>query len=156
MNPLTARGFPGHGRNEPRGGDEHWRTRQAGLSVRSPTIFSLLALLAWGTLLVPVSGRAAGQDGCGSESRTSPLRPDYATREFDSVRQLQKQGDILPLREVLAHARGHRPGRVLDTRLESERHRYVYAIELVDDGGQVWELKLDASTAELLEDHRED
>jgi len=26
----------------------------------------------------------------------------------------------------------------------------------VDDGGQVWELKLDASTAELLEDHQED
>jgi len=124
--------------------------------VRSPTIFSLLALLAWGTLWAPVSGRAAGQDGCGSESRSAPLRPDYATSEFDSVRQLQKQGDILPLRAILAHARGHRPGRVLDTRLESERDRYVYAIELVDDGGQVWELKLDASTAELLEDHRED
>jgi hypothetical protein len=124
--------------------------------VRSPTIFSLIALLAWGTLWAPVSGGAAGHGGCGSESRTSPLRPYYATREFDSVRQLQEQGDILPLRAILARARGHRPGRVLDTHLESERDSYVYAIELVDDGGQVWELKLDASTAELLEDHQED
>ena len=124
--------------------------------MRSPTIFSLIALLAWGTLWAPVSGRAAGQGGCGRECRTSPLRPYYATREFDSVRQLQEQGDILPLRAILARARENRPGRVLDTRLERERDRYVYAIELVDDGGQVWELKLDASTAELLEDHQED
>jgi uncharacterized membrane protein YkoI len=116
----------------------------------------LIALLACGTLSGPVSVRAAGQDGRGCESHASRPRPDYATREFDSVRQLQRQGDILPLRAILARVRGHRPGRVLDTRLESGRDRYVYAIELVDDGGQVWELKLDASTAELLEDHRED
>lgn len=119
-------------------------------------IFSLIALLAWGTLLAPVSGRAAAQGGRGCDSHASLARPDYATREFDSVRELQEQGDILPLRAILARARGHRPGRVLDTHLEGERDRYIYAIELVDDGGQVWELKLDASTGELLEDHPED
>jgi hypothetical protein len=152
----------GCGPHKTRGGDEQERISQAGPALQGSemitrtVIFSLIALLAWGTLLSSVSGRAAGPDGGGNEGHTLPARPDYATREFDSVRQLQQQGDILPLRAILARARRHSPGRVLDTHLESEHDRYVYAVELVDDGGQVWELKLDARTGELLEDHQEE
>ena len=117
------------------------------------TAFGLLALLACGTLLRPAAGHAGSH--CGGESARYPS-PDYATREFDSVRRLRQQGVVLPLQTILERARRHRSGRVLDTQLEREHDRYIYAIQLVDHGGRVWEMKLDASSGELLEDHPEE
>lgn len=74
----------------------------------------------------------------------------------EQVRDLQQQGDILSLEQVLVEARKHRSGRVLETELEKDRGRYVYEIELVDESGQVWEMKLDASNGELLKTELED
>ena len=47
-------------------------------------------------------------------------------------------------------------GGVLETELERVSDGYIYEIELVDDSGQVWELKLDASSGELLQSELED
>ena len=74
----------------------------------------------------------------------------------EQVRELQQQGDILSLEQILVEARKHRTGRVLETELERSGGRYIYEIELVDDSGQVWELKLDASNGELLKTELED
>ncbi|MCO6412795.1 MAG: PepSY domain-containing protein [Thiogranum sp.] len=79
----------------------------------------------------------------------------YSSDEQEQVRMLQQQGDILSLEQILERARSHRQGRVLEAELERKRDRYIYEIELVDDGGQVWEMKLDAMSGELLKQERE-
>ena len=49
-----------------------------------------------------------------------------------------------------------KPGQILETELDEDDGRYVYELEILDERGQVWELELDASTAELLELESED
>ena len=44
---------------------------------------------------------------------------------------------------------------MLETELERKGERYIYEIELVDDQGQVWELKFDAASGELLKEKQE-
>jgi uncharacterized membrane protein YkoI len=79
----------------------------------------------------------------------------YNSVEYDEVRSLQQRGAILPLQQILERARRYHEGRVLETELEQKGERYIYEIELVDDQGQVWELKFDAASGELLKEKRE-
>ena len=116
----------------------------------------LLALAACGTLLWPGTGGADNGDGLAAGRDISPSGPYYATGEFDRVRYLRQQGDILALGDILERARRYRRGRVLDTQLERAHDRYVYVVQMVGDGGQVWDMKFDASSGELLEDQQED
>lgn len=76
--------------------------------------------------------------------------------EQEEVRSLTQQGDILPLEQVLQAARQQRTGRILETELERDDGRYIYEFEILDESGQVWEMKFDASSGELLEEERED
>lgn len=79
----------------------------------------------------------------------------YSSGEQDRIRGLQQRGAILPLQQILERARRLRQGRVLETELEQHGERYVYELELVDDRGQVWEMKFDAASGELLDDEQE-
>ena len=76
--------------------------------------------------------------------------------EQEAVRSLTQQGDILPLEQILEAARQHHAGKVLETELEREDDRYIYEIELLDEGGTVWEMEFDATTGELLKQEQED
>ena len=80
----------------------------------------------------------------------------HAGLDADTVRRLRAQGLILPLDAVLAAARRHRPGRVLDVALEREGGRYVYAVQILDARGVVWEVELDATDASLVETEKGD
>jgi len=73
-----------------------------------------------------------------------------------AARELQRQGLILPLEDILRRVRGHRSGRLLDVELEREGGRYIYELELLDDAGRVWELQLDAGDGALIELEQED
>lgn len=72
------------------------------------------------------------------------------------ARKLRASGAILPLEKIAAQARTVKSGELLETELEHEHGRYVYEVEILDKAGQVWELKLDARTAELLKLERDD
>ena len=72
------------------------------------------------------------------------------------ARRLMEGGAVQPLETVLERVRVYHPGRILEVDLEGENGRYVYEIELLDESGQVWELKMDAITGEMLEQERED
>jgi uncharacterized membrane protein YkoI len=74
----------------------------------------------------------------------------------DEARALQQAGEILPLEDILAIAQRHRPGKLIDVELERKKKRYRYELELLDAHGQVWELKLDGQSGELIELERED
>ena len=45
---------------------------------------------------------------------------------------------------------------MLETELEQKRGGYIYEVEMLDDNGEVWELKFDAASGELLEQELED
>jgi len=80
----------------------------------------------------------------------------YSSGEHDAIRSLQQRGAILPLQQILERARSHHQGRVLETELQQKGERYIYELELVDDQGQVWEMKFDAASGELLKEEQED
>ena len=90
-------------------------------------------------------------EGREAEHGSEPLERS----EHDRVRMLKQQGAILPLRELLESARRYHQGRVLETEVEHRDGRYIYEIEVRDEHGQVWEMKFDAASGELLEEEQE-
>jgi uncharacterized membrane protein YkoI len=84
------------------------------------------------------------------------LRPVQADEGPVVAKRLSDAGVILPLEKILAAARKIKPGEVLETELERKSRGYVYEIEILDARGQVWEVKLDAKTGELIKLERED
>lgn len=72
------------------------------------------------------------------------------------ARKLRASGEILPLEKIAAKARSVKPGELLETELEHDHGHYIYEVEILDKAGQVWELKLDARTADLLKLERDD
>ena len=47
-------------------------------------------------------------------------------------------------------------GKVEDTELEQEHGRYVYQVELRDAQGVQWDVELDATNGQILQEHRDD
>ena len=81
-----------------------------------------------------------------------------ATADDDHVvaRKLRDAGAILPLEQIIQRARAVKPGELIETELGRKHGRYVYEVEILDQGGQVWEIKLDARTGELIKLERDD
>ena len=65
-------------------------------------------------------------------------------------REARHRGDIKPLRWVLRQIHHQYPGRVLDVDLDRHHHQYIYKIRLLQQGGYVLKLYVDARTAEVL------
>lgn len=103
----------------------------------SSSALLLLSTLLLGLIIgMPVSGRDLNQD---------------------QALALSRSGEILRLEQLLQHiSQLHPRSQLLEVELEEEHGRYIYEIELLTLNGQTYELELDASTGELLENHRED
>jgi len=110
-------------------------------------VFSALALAGTSGLLWTGFTAADNERGERSEEHET---------EHEAVRELMQQGDILPLEQILEKVREQRPGRVLETELEQKRGSYIYEVEMLDDNGEVWEMKFDAASGALLEQEQED
>ena len=67
-----------------------------------------------------------------------------------AARKLREAGEILPLEKIAERARTTKPGQILGTELDYKKGRYVYEVEILDEHGQVWEIKLDAKTGTLI------
>ena len=98
-----------------------------------------MILIAAGALALPGLSRADDDDVDAAEAA-----------------RLSKAGEILPLEKIVERANAEKPGQVLETELERKHGRYVYEVEILDDKGQVWELKLDAKTGALIKSKRDD
>ncbi|MDH4395079.1 MAG: PepSY domain-containing protein [Limnobacter sp.] len=66
------------------------------------------------------------------------------------VRRLEATGKILPLQTILSKARETKAGRVIDIELESKSGLWIYELELIEDSGRVWEMKINASSGALI------
>jgi uncharacterized membrane protein YkoI len=80
------------------------------------------------------------------------INPHIAHADIDqaTARQLSATGKILPLEKIHEKAKQIKSGKILETELEKKRGKYLYEIELLDENGIVWEVKLDAATGQLI------
>ncbi|HSC85603.1 MAG TPA: PepSY domain-containing protein [Pseudomonas sp.] len=78
------------------------------------------------------------------------LGPDEALRLRDAgtVQNFEKLND--------AAIAKHPGSKVEETELEEEYGRYIYQVELRDAQGVQWDLELDATSGQILKDHRDD
>lgn len=115
-------------------------------------VFSVIALAGTAGLLV------TGLGGGGSEHREHEAdeHGEHEEREHAAVRSTGEAGAILSLEQVLQTARQQHAGRVLETELEESRGGMVYEVEILDANGEVWEMKFDARSGELLGEEQED
>ncbi|MES9857701.1 MAG: PepSY domain-containing protein [Sedimenticola sp.] len=75
-----------------------------------------------------------------------------ADQDHRVARELLMSGKILALEQILEQLKSEYPGaRILEVELEQEDEIVIYEIDLLDSGGQVWELELDASSGQLLD-----
>jgi uncharacterized membrane protein YkoI len=80
----------------------------------------------------------------------------HAETDFDTARKLRESGDILPLETILQKLEKKYPGKVLEVELETKHGKAIYEIELLDTGGKVWELRVNARSGEIIHQHQED
>ncbi len=70
--------------------------------------------------------------------------------DHERARRALQAGEILPLTEVLATLEHSHPGQILEVELENERGIWIYEIKLLQEGGRVHKLEVDARSGELL------
>ena len=91
-----------------------------------------------------------------SVAATTVTTDVVADDDHEQARQLKESGQILSLEKILKSAQSVHSGRVIEVELDNEKGRYVYEVELLDEGGEVWELYFDAASGELIKRERED
>lgn len=76
----------------------------------------------------------------------------WADEDHERARKLVKNGEIMPLEQLLQKVMSQTSGelRLLEAELEREDGRLVYELELVDEKGRVRDLLFDARTGEAL------
>ena len=82
--------------------------------------------------------------------------PVRADSDHLTARRLRDSGEILSLEKIAERARAEKAGEILETELKQKRGKYIYEVEILDAGGRVWELKLDARSGALIKIEKED
>ncbi|MBI3348805.1 MAG: PepSY domain-containing protein [Burkholderiales bacterium] len=70
--------------------------------------------------------------------------------DHDRARAALRAGEVLSLQQVLEKVQHSHPGEVLEVELEREDGRWVYELKLLQSGGRLVRLDVDAKTAEIL------
>lgn len=68
----------------------------------------------------------------------------------DRARAALRAGEVLPLRTLLERLERSHPGQVLELELERDDGRWIYEVKLLQAGGRLVKLKVDARTGEVL------
>jgi len=71
-------------------------------------------------------------------------------RDHDRARAALQTGEVLPLATVLQRVAQSHPGNVLEVELEREDGRWIYELKLLQRGGALLKLEVDARTGEVL------
>jgi len=73
-----------------------------------------------------------------------------ADGDHDRARAALQAGEVLPLPVVLERVSRDYPGNVLEVELEREKGLWIYELKILESGGSLLRLKVDARTAELI------
>lgn len=71
-------------------------------------------------------------------------------RDHERARAAVQAGLVLPLPALLERVQRQAPGQVLEVELEQEDGRWIYELKLLQPGGQLVKLEIDAATGKLL------
>jgi hypothetical protein len=75
-------------------------------------------------------------------------------RDHDRARAAVQAGEVLPLATLLERVQRRHPGQVLEVELERDDGRWIYELKLLQPGGQLLKLEVDAATAQVLQVRR--
>lgn len=73
----------------------------------------------------------------------------------EAVRSAVEQGHIKPLSELLKEIQKQLPGKVLGIEAEQKGRRWIYEFRVIDTSGRLYEVSVDAATAEILKIEQE-
>jgi hypothetical protein len=87
---------------------------------------------------------------------TMALPASWASSKDDHelARAAVQAGEVLPLPAVLERLQRTHPGQVLELELERHHGRWTYEVKLLQPGGQLLRVVVDARTAQVLETRR--
>jgi hypothetical protein len=71
-------------------------------------------------------------------------------RDHERARAAVQAGQVLPLATLLQQLQRSHPGQVLEVELERDDGRWIYELKLLQGGGQILKLELDAATGQVL------
>jgi uncharacterized membrane protein YkoI len=80
----------------------------------------------------------------------SPTALAGRERDYDRARRAVVRGEALALAEILTRLRSGLGGEVVGVEFERRRDRWVYEFKVIDSAGRLWEVHVDAATAEVL------
>lgn len=66
------------------------------------------------------------------------------THDHDRARRAVEAGEVLPLKTVLERVEREHPGQVMEVELEREGGRWLYEIKILQSGGSLLKLEVDA------------
>jgi uncharacterized membrane protein YkoI len=81
---------------------------------------------------------------------------DAGDSDHELARQALQQGRVLPLRTVLDQVERDYQGQVIKVEFEHDDGRFIYEIRLLQSGGRVAKLKIDARDGKVLSFKRKD
>jgi uncharacterized membrane protein YkoI len=70
-------------------------------------------------------------------------------REHDAVRAAVERGEIHSLSDILAAVRDKLPGAVTGVKIEQKNGRWLYEFRVIDRNGRLFEVYVDARTAQI-------
>lgn len=76
--------------------------------------------------------------------------------DHELARRALQQGQVLPLRTVLDQVEREHQGQVIKVEFEQDDGRFIYEIRLLQSGGRVAKLKIDARDGKVLSLKRKD
>jgi uncharacterized membrane protein YkoI len=82
-----------------------------------------------------------------------PLHADSA-RDHDQGRSAVERGEALPLIDILARVRPGLHGEVVGVSFERKWDRWVYELKVIETGGRLVQVYVDAASAEILKQER--
>ena len=82
--------------------------------------------------------------------------PQLYADDHGDARRLREAGDVVPLAQIIQQLPASSRERVIEVDLEQEGNRRIYEIEALDEHGQVWEYRFDASNGAALGRKQED
>lgn len=74
--------------------------------------------------------------------------------DHERARAAVQSGEVLPLPTLLQRLQRTHPGQVLELELERDDGRWRYEVKLLQAGGQLVKLEVDAATGQVLEARR--
>lgn len=110
--------------------------RAKSLGMSTATIAALVVLLSG------ISSMAIARDDEDKAARKA--------RELATIRTAVEQGVLVPLPRILELAQTKVPGDVVKTELEVKNDKLIYEVEILTATGRIREVKLNASTGEVL------